>query len=66
MTILVIWLKSDKVADTVDEDLRRFMIYRRDWSSKLRHGSLWRWRNSRSSSMTDGLRGISTFNIYRF
>jgi len=40
MTILVIWLKSDKVADTVDEDLRRFMIYRRDWSSKLRHGSL--------------------------
>jgi len=32
MTILVIWLKSDKVADAVHEDLRRFMIYRRDWS----------------------------------
>jgi len=32
MTILVIWLKSDKVTDTVHEDWRRFMIYRRDRS----------------------------------
>jgi len=35
MTILVIWLKSDKVVDTVREDLRRFMIYRRDWATIL-------------------------------